>query len=319
MRRRFALVAFPLVCGFGGAALGSLALFGLALGVLVLYVASGIAVAVGARRLRVDRTIDRHEVLENRPVALRYAVAGLRGLPVHVEVLGADGGWWVLGPGGGSTSLVIDRPGPHVLDATRLRVRDDLGLFSRPARAGRPASVLVLPQPAPTPEGARRGGADPVGDPEPDGLRSYVPGTSMSRIHWASAARGGELQERAFVTARDRLPLVVVDTAGTEEDEDVHWAMRTAAGHVQALLRTGGCRVLLPGDRTPSTVSDPVGHWPAVHRRLAALEADTPARVPAGDDHGALHVRAALAPDGGTPEGPLPHGVVPLEVWEAAA
>jgi len=318
VRRPLALVAFPLITGFGGAALGSLALFGLALGVVVLYAFSAVAVAAAARRARVERTLDRHEVLEGRPIALRFRATGLRGLPVHLEAHGADGGWWPLPPGGGETACTIDRPGPHVLDATRLRVRDDLGLFSRPVAAGRAESVLVLPRPAATPEVARRGGSDPVGDPEPDGLRTYVPGTAMSRIHWASAARGGELQERAFSTARDRLPLVVVDTAGTEDEDDVHWAARTAAGHVLALVRAGGCRVLLPGDRTPTTVGD-AGHWPALHRRLAALEPGTAARVPGGEDHGALHVRAALAPDDDAPHRPLPSGVVPLAVWEAAA
>ena len=319
MRRRLALVGFPLLTGFGGAALGSLALFGLAVGVVVLYATSAAAVVVGARRLRVQRTIDRHEVLEGRPIRVRFAVAGLRALPVHVEARDADGGWWTLPPGGGDTAWSIDRPGPHVLDATPLRVRDDLGLFSRGVRGGRPASVLVLPQPAPAPEGVRRGGADPVGDPEPDGLRTYVPGTPMSRIHWASAARGGELQERVFATARDRLPLVVVDTAGTDDPAAVHWAARTAAGHVVAMLRAGGCRVLLPGDRVPTTVTDPAGHWPAVHRRLAALEPGTATRVPDGEEHGALHVRAALAPADAAPHGPLPPGVVPLAAWEAAA
>lgn len=318
MRRSFGLVAFPLLTGFGGAAIGSLALFGLALGVLVLYVGCAAMLLLAARRVRVERTLDRHEVLEGRPVQLRFAIAGLRGLPVHLEVRGADGGWWPLPFDGGQTSCTIDRPGPHVVEPTRMRVRDDLGLFSRALRGGAAASVLVLPRPAPTPEAVRRTGSDPVGDPEPDGLRSYVPGTAMSRIHWASAARGGELQERAFVTARDRLPLVVVDTAGTERDDDVHWAARTAAGHVVALVRAGGCRVLLPGDRTPTTVSDPTGHWPAVHRRLAALETGTAARVPAGEDHGALHVRAALAP-GDAPSPPLPSGVLPLAAWEVAA
>lgn len=318
MRRGLALLVVPLLTGFGAAALGSIALFSVALGMVLLCLGAAAVVRIGARRLRIARTVDRHEVLEGRGITLRFAVSGLRGLPVHVEALGADGGWWALPAAGGSTTCVIDRPGPHVLDPTTLRVRDDLGLFSRPARAGRPESVLVLPQPAPSPEVARRGGADPVGDPEPDGLRTYVPGTAMSRIHWASAARGGELQERAFATARDRLPLVVVDTAGTDDGAAVDWAARTAAGHVLALVRAGGCRVVLPGDRLPTTVVDPAGHWPALHRRLAALEPGAAARTPALDEQGALHVRALLAPEGTTARGPLPPGVVRLEAWAAA-
>lgn len=318
MRRRLALLVVPILTGLGAAALGSIALFSVALGMVLVCAGSAVLVRLGSRRLRVVRTVDRREVLEGRGITVRFAVSGLRGLPVHVEVLGADGGWWALEPGGGSTTCVIDRPGPHVLDATPLRVRDDLGLFSRRVRGGRPESVLVLPQPASSPEVARRAGADPVGDPEPDGLRTYVPGTPMSRIHWASAARGGELQERAFATARDRLPLVVVDTAGTEDGAAVDWAARTAAGHVLALVRAGGCRVVLPGDRLPTTVVDPAGHWPALHRRLAGLEPGAPAPAPGLDEQGALHVRALLAPEGTTARGSLPPGVVRLASWSAA-
>ena len=40
--------------------------------------------ALAARRLTVTRTIDRNEVQEGRPITLRFAVGGLRGLPVQV-------------------------------------------------------------------------------------------------------------------------------------------------------------------------------------------------------------------------------------------
>lgn len=318
MKRRLALLVAPLLTGFGGAALGSVALFSVGVGIVALYAGALGAVRIAARRVDVERTLDRTEVVEGRPVTLRFGVSGMRALPVHVEVRGADGGWWALPPAGGTASLVIDRPGPHVVGATALRVRDDLGLFSRGLRAGRAVAVLVLPEPAPTAEVRRRGGADPVGDPEPDGLRPYVPGTAMSRIHWASEARGGELQERAFATARDRLPLVVVDTAGTAEDAAVDWAARQAAGQVLALVRAGGCRVVLPGDRAPTIVVDPTAQWPALHRRLAALEPGVVGRPATGDEPGTSYVRAAQAPEGTAPRGPLPPGVVALADRDAA-
>lgn len=311
--RRTLLVATPLVVGLGGAAVGSVALFALAIGLVVVALGSALLVRVAARRLRVERSVDRREVLEGRPVTVDLAVRGLRGLPVHVELLGPDGRWVPLGPGGGRVSYVVDRPGAHVLDATPLRVRDDLGLFSRPARAGRPEALLVLPAPTVPAVAARRGGADPVGDPEPDGLRPYVPGTAMSRVHWASAARGGELQERVFVTARDRLPLVVVDTTGEGGLGAVDWAARTAAGHVLGLVRTGGCRVLLPGDRRPTTVTDPQAGWTAVHRRLATLQPGETARTPGGEERDAVRVHAGAAPvDEAGPRGALPTGVLAL-------
>ncbi|WP_245540827.1 DUF58 domain-containing protein [Patulibacter americanus] len=310
-------LAAPVVVGVLAAGLGSLPLFALALGLLVVLVGCAVVVRTAARRLRVLRTLDRHETVEGHPLSVSFAVSGVGGLPVQVEVEDPTGAWRPLPAGGGELPLVVDRPGGHVLEPARLRVRDDLGVFARHTRAGRPEALLVLPAPAPAAPAGRHRGHDPVGDPEPDGLRAYVPGTPMSRIHWSSVARGGDLQERAFVTTRDRLPLVVVDTAGAAGDGAVDWAARAAAGQVQVLARAGGCRVLLPGDRTPTTVADAAG-WPAVHRRLADLDHDVATRVPPGEDD-ALRISASAAPPEATGDRPpLPLGLVPLPTWSAA-
>lgn len=311
MIRRGVLAAAPLVLLFGAAAMGSLAFFTLAVGVLVLYAGSAAVLAVAARRLEVRRTLDRREVQEGRPFVVHFTVSGLGRLPVRVEALGPDAAWHPLDDG---LRCVIDRPGAHILDASPLRLCDDLGLFSRRLRRGRPESVLVLPEPAPPKQRLPHGGSEISGDPEPDGLRPYTPGTPISRVHWVSAARGGELQERHFVTGRDQLPLVVVDTTDADE-EALDWVARSAAGIVLALARGGGCRVLLPGDRVPVTV-DEIGAWPAIHRRLAALEPDVP--VASVDVREVLHVRAANAPEALEGRGALPPGVVALHEWAAA-
>lgn len=302
MIRTAALVSTPLLLAFGAAALGSQALFTFALGVVLVYAACALVLAVAVRRLDVTRSIDRHEVMEGRPIALRFAVRGLRGLPVEVQALGADGRW-----GNVDHAVEIDRPGAHVLGPTPLRLVDDLGLFARFTVGGAPESILVLPEPATPPPGLRRGGAEVSGDPEPDGLRPYVPGTSMSRIHWPSAARGGGIQERHFVSGRDQLPLVVVDTSSAVTVDQI---ARDAAGIVLALARTGGCRVLLPGDRVATTLDDTAG-WPALHRRLAALEPG--GRAAPVDDP--VVVRVADA--GEAERGELPPGVVALAEWAA--
>jgi uncharacterized protein (DUF58 family) len=311
--RSGALAIAPALLMFGAAALGSLALFGLALGLITLYVGIAIALAQAERRLTVVRTIERGDVQEGRPVTVHFEVGGLRALPVRVEVLGAGGEWHALDGGAGSVPLVIDRPGAHVLGPSPLLLRDDLGFFSRLTLGGRPEPLLVLPEPAP-PAGLRAGGALVASDPEPDGLRPYTPGTPMSRVHWASAARGGELHERHFTSGRDRLPLVVVDTVGAEGPE-LDWVARSAAGVILALARAGGCRVLLPGDRAPTTLDD-LGGWPALHRRLAALEPGTPAALTALGGRDVLHVRAASAPAALEERGDLPPGVVALSEWE---
>jgi uncharacterized protein (DUF58 family) len=296
------------------AALGSLALFGIALALIALYVGIVVALRLAERRLTVARTIDRGDVEEGRPVTVHFEVGGLRALPVRVEVLGPGGRWHALEHGAGSVPYVIDRPGAHVLGPSPLLLRDDLGLFSRLTYGGRPESLLVLPAPAPPPGRLVAGGAMVASDPEPDGLRPYTPGTPMSRVHWASAARGGDLHERHFTSGRDHLPLVVVDTVGADGPE-LDWVARSAAGLVLALARAGGCRVLLPGDRVPTTLDD-IGGWPAVHRRLAALEPGTAAALTALGDRDVLHVRAAGAPAALEARGELPPGVVALGEWE---
>lgn len=314
MIRSGALAIAPALLMLAAAALGSLALFGLALALITLYVGIAVALARAERQLTVVRTIDRGDVQEGRPVTVRFEIGGLRALPVRVEVLGPGGEWHALEGGSGSVPFVIDRPGAHVLGPSPLLLRDDLGLFSRLTLGGQPESLLVLPEPAPPPARLRAGGALVAADPEPDGLRPYTPGTPMSRVHWASAARGRELQERHFTSGRDRLPLVVVDTAGAE-GASLDWVARSAAGVVLALARAGGCRVLLPGDRVPTTLDD-IGGWPALHRRLAALEPGTPAALTALGDRDVLHVRAAGAPATLDPRGTLPPGVIELSEWE---
>lgn len=304
------LLGFALL--LAAALLGSVALFAFALGLLVVVAGSLVATAIGARRVTITRTIDQTEIVEGRPLTLRFDVRGLRALPVHAEVHGEDGRWHRL-ERGSSARITIDRPGAHLIGPSAVRLRDDLRLFSRRRSAGEPAVVLVLPAPAtggaqPLPQGA-----DPGGDPEPDGLQPYSRGTPVGRIHWPSVARAGEWQERRVISAPRGMPLVVVDLSGAASDGAIDWTLRAAAGQIHVLARGGGCRVLLPGERLPIPVENVAEGWPTVHRRLASVRNSrrpTSADIPPG----AVHVRATQAPasaDRGG--GELPPGVVPLE------
>ena len=308
MRRALLVAVLSVATTLGGAALGSVALFAFGVGIAGLALGAALLVAVAARRLRVEREIDRREVVEGGPLTLRIALRGIARLPVHVEAADGDG-WCRLGRDGGTIGLAIDRPGGHRIEPTPLRVRDDLGLWSRPVEAGPPQAVLVLPRPAASARVAAAG-AERAMDPEPDGLRPYVPGTAMSRIAWRASARLGELHERATAPGRDRLPLLVVDTAGSPDPAAVAWAARTAAGEALALVRGGGCRILLPGDGTPATVTDPTADWPPLHRRLARLLPDGPVDERAA--RGGHRIRAAAAPPEAAALAPLPRGVVAL-------
>lgn len=313
MRWGLAAGSLGLALLLAAALLGSVALFAFALGLLVLVAACLVATLLGGARVVVERTVDRSEVVEGQPVTLRFSVRGLRGLPVHAEVRGEDGAWQRL-ERDSSRRCVIERPGPHLVDPSGVRVRDDLGLFSSRRRtAGSPAVVLVLPAPANVALLQQAPGTYPGGDPEPDGLQAYFPGTPVGRIHWPSVARAGEWQERRVVTAPQGMPFVVVDLSGAPSEEAIDWTLRAAAGQIQSLARAGGCRVLLPGERLPLPVANVAEGWPGMHRRLAGLRSAIGAAPPTAPP-GAIQVRATqaptLAPAG---SGRLPAGVVPLE------
>jgi uncharacterized protein (DUF58 family) len=304
------LLGFALL--LAAALLGSAALFAFALGLLVVVVGALAATAIGGRRVRVTRTVDQTEVVEGRPLALRFVVRGLRGLPVHAEVRCEDGTWERLDRGS-AKRLTIERPGAHLIGPSAVRVRDDLRLFSRHLRAGEPAVVLVLPAPANTGVQPLPQGADPGGDPEPDGLQPYSRGTPVGRIHWPSVARAGEWQERRVISAPRGLPLVVVDLSGAASDAAIDWTLRAAAGQIHGLARAGGCRVLLPGERLPIPVENVVEGWPTVHRRLASVRGTVDAVATAAPP-GSVHIRATQAPAlPATLTRRLPPEVVPLE------
>jgi uncharacterized protein (DUF58 family) len=261
--RGLALLA---VAAAGGALAESLpapALLAPAVALALVTLTAGAAVALGARRLTVARTIAAHEVTEAEGVTLRFAACGL-GPPLTLEARDPTGAWRPLG---GELRIALTR-GEHRLGPSELRVRDPLGIFERRRRAGGTELVLVLPTPdldAPPPASIAGLG----GDAEPDGLAPYAPGTPAARIHWPSLARGAGLHERRVTAPPAGLPLVVVDAAA--EAGAMDRAARVAAGQILRLSRTGGCRVLLPGDNRAVTVVD-AASWRALHRRLARLQ-----------------------------------------------
>jgi uncharacterized protein (DUF58 family) len=325
MRRAGGLLLGAVVLAVMSGALASLALFALAIGLLLVTLAAGASVAATARHLAVTRSIPQREVGEDQPISVCFQVRrpGRLLLPVHLEAQADTDRWMPLGEGGGRLQLLIGRRGPWRLDPSRLRLRDRLGIVQRPLVVGRPEPLLILPAPdlrvpiPPRPD-AR------AGDPDLDGLEPYVPGTPISRVHWPALARGAGLQQRRLAAPAAGLPLVVVDTADSGDPRAVDWAARTAAGAILRLVGTGGCRVLLPGDQAATTVTDLTTAWHGLHRRLALLQPGCPAAprwlLEAGEIP-ILHVRAAQAPAevlGAQPR-PLPPGVVAAAATEREA
>jgi uncharacterized protein (DUF58 family) len=305
-------VALVVVAG----ALASLALFALAVGLLVVTVATGASVLLAARHVAVTRSILEREVGEDQPVRVCFQVQGLGRppLPVRLEAQVDAGGWVPLGEGGGTLELVVGRRGAWQLAPSRLRLRDCLGIFERSLLAGGPEPLLILPAPDLTVRIPERLGAS-ADDADPDGLQPYVPGSPIGRVYWPALARGAGLQQRRLAAPPTGLPLVVVDTAAVSDPRAVDWAARAAAGVVVRLAGSGGCRVLLPGDRTATTVTGATIGWRGVQRRLAELDATGPGtpRVPVRDGQAPeVHIRAAHAPAEAlrNQPPPLPPGIV---------
>ncbi|GAA2093313.1 DUF58 domain-containing protein [Actinomadura alba] len=292
----------------------SLTLFALAVGLVVVVASAALTVTVAARRVTVTRSLDEREVLEDEPLLLSFGVHGIGGLPVRLEVLfgdeTGDEHWVPLEEFGGTMPFIVGRRGAYRLDPTPLRLVDFFGIFRRTVFAGELEPVLVLPTPDTgahvlVPPGA------PAEDIDPDGLRPYVPGSPVSRIHWASLARGGDLHERRFASPPAGLPLVIVETAGADDPAKVDWVARAAAGCVLRLTRSGGCKVMLPGDKAATEVTD-AGARHAVHRRLAGLEvapAGAASRMPGAGQSSIVRFPAGLVVP---PRPPLPSGLVPM-------
>jgi uncharacterized protein (DUF58 family) len=309
------LTAAAILTGLA-AALPSLTLFALAMGLLVTVAGATALTLSAASRLSISRSLPVREVREDEPLALEFAVRLPRWLPARIEVLTGPRAWTPLDGPGGAVELLIDRRGAHLVGPSQVRLGDPFGIVRRRVRAGKPEPVLVLPEigvdtPIDPPRGAR---AD---DLDPDGLRPYVPGSPISRIHWASLARGGELQERRMIAPPTGLPLVIVDTTGADDPRAIDWVARASAGSVLALARGGGCEVLLPGVPTPLPAVDGPS-WRGVHRRLALLDADhngVMAVPPSGRASSIIRVPQGLA--FGPPRPDLPPGVAPLSPAQA--
>ena len=144
----------------------------------------------------------------------RRRVAGARPVPA-------------LGPGGEATMTVgvpTAQRGLLTLSDVGLWCVDPFGLVALRITTAPPAHVIVYPDPADAsdaghPDATRRGAvrAADVGltsalsGDELSGLRPYEPGDRLTRLHWPSLARSGELVVREFVEPRAGSVSLLVD------------------------------------------------------------------------------------------------------------
>ena len=187
----------------------------------------------------------------------------------------------------------LTSPGRVRLDRASLVVRDPLGLWQRRLESEEALDLVVLPRidpvrwvgsgAQPHGESGGAGHANAASSPrgglaqfEVDGLRPYRDGSPASRIHWPAVARTGEMIERRLVAGGDPRPLVVFDPRGAPDPAHRERAMRAAASLCVELGRSGGCDLLLPGERRPFTIDPALLAWPEAHVRLAVSNPNAP-------------------------------------------
>lgn len=179
--------------------------------------------------------VDVIDVVAGEPVVLDVPESGQVAYPVPTERRGVV----AVGP------LTARRHAPA-----------GLALSSRPA--GDVVTVRVVPRVLPVrglPSGARRGqvGADERverGGTDLVGLREYVPGDDLRRLHWATSARTGTLMIREDADpAKPHLAVLLDDRAAGHTEQTFEEAVEVAAslvvsaaagGHPVRLLSASG-------------------------------------------------------------------------------
>ncbi|HEY6779981.1 MAG TPA: DUF58 domain-containing protein [Thermoleophilaceae bacterium] len=264
---------------------------------LVLSVVAAVWVELAARGATLTRQLGPHTVLEEKPYPLRVEVRAGAVPPPGGELVEPLLNRSVPIAGRWEQRLRIDvrfaRRGLRRLEPGVLAIRDPLRLHEREVRGGQGGEVLVLPrvEPVVAAGGAGAGGAAAgasgggdigvrgrrldaaTAELEIDGLRPYREGAPASRIHWPTVARTGTMVERRLVADLDAAPLIVLDAAAPASEEALDMAVRATASLCLHLAREGGCALLLPGQRRPVDIGHDLGAWPALHARLAVVEA----------------------------------------------
>ena len=192
---------------------------------------------------------------------------------------------------------------------------DPFRLWTRRVGTAPIAHVIVFPVPAavaPTPhDRGRRAGRHPdagravptnaLGGDELNGLRPYAPGDRLTRLHWPSLARSGEIMVREFVAPEAASLSLLVDLRPSSHTGDsIEHTIAEAAGlgvhalddgvTVELCTSIGESLVIAPGTGGRPTLLralallGPAGAPPTVARRWGNRPTGGAVWATAGDD-----------------------------------
>lgn len=190
--------------------------------------------------------------------------------------------------------------GVYRLASVSVVARDPLGLFAFRRSFPAEGELVVYP----TPEdiggivltGSERYGYRDFPFPaahgsggEPDGVREYVPGDQLRRMHWKSVARTGKLNVIEFEESRSLSVVLALDTyrggdIGEAPESTFEYLIRAAASIAQSAVREGAGVRLVGGGASglDSRTGRGVEHLMAVLALLAEAEATDTTRISTG-------------------------------------
>ncbi|MFL6122480.1 DUF58 domain-containing protein [Actinophytocola sp.] len=285
---------YPGVLGFGAA--------------LVLLVAAAVGSVLLPAPVRAERTVRPPTVRRLGACTGTLALTSTsRRLTVRLDAVDLIGGTPIgiaVPPLRAGAQTTVDYPIPTTrrgllpVGPVELRRPGLAGLAAARLSLGDVTEVRVVPRVLPVrglPSGARRGhvGADERverGGTDLVGLREYVPGDDLRRLHWATSARTGVLMVREDADpARPHLAVLLDDRAGSHPDADgFEDAVETAASLVAAAVAGGHpVRLMSASGGVDIEVPAGVGEDDTTLRALAGIQTvsdvDTALSVPVRD------------------------------------
>jgi uncharacterized protein (DUF58 family) len=193
-------------------------------------------------------------------------------------------------PAGGEAEVAYEvdlvRRGVYALSSFTVTALDPLGIYAFSKRVSAPAELTVYPVPQAIPDlirsGAERFGYRDIpvaaargSGVDPDGVREYVPGDPLRRMHWKSTARTGRLSVIEFEESRAVNVALAIDLregsdVGEGNQTTLEYLVTAAASLAQMTVRQGASVRLVGGPGDPTAASVP-GH--GTEQLFAVLDA----------------------------------------------